>query len=127
MDSEFSSNSWSVKCTDVAKAVQSPAAMSEKCLWKQDLPVLRSTVVSCESSIFSVGGVKDHKPQDAIYRFVREQEGNHWIKVGKLNIGKYRHAVVPLGSCTLFVAGGYTWGKFDGHERKSASVKVVPL
>ena len=128
-DSAFSCNTWRVKCTDLEKAVQFPAAMSEKCLWKPttDLPVLRSTVVSCETSILSVGGMKDRKPQDVIYRLVRKQDGNHWIKVGNMNIGKFRHAVVPLGSHTLFVAGGYVWDEYDLCERRSASVEVVAL
>ena len=128
-DSDFSCNTWRVKCADLEKAVQFPAAMSEKCLWKPttDLPVLRSTVVSCENSIFSVGGVKDGKPQDVIYRLVREQDGNHWIKVGNMNIGKFRHAVVPLGSHTLFVAGGYVWNEYDSCVTRSASVEAVAL
>lgn len=128
-DSDFSCNTWRVKCTDLENTVQFPAAMSVKCLWKPttDLPVLRSTVVSCETSIISVGGVKDRKPQDVIYKLVREQDGNHWIKVGNMNIGKFRHAVVPLGSHTLFVAGGYVRDENDLCERRSASVEVVAL
>ena len=128
-NSDFSCNTWRVKCTDLEKAVQTPAAMSEKCLWKPttDLPVLRSTVVSCEASIFSVGGMKDDKPQNVIYRLVREQDGNHWIKVGNMNIGKFRHAVVPLGSHTLFIAGGCVWQEYVWCLGNSASVEVVAL
>ena len=119
-----------MKGTDLEDLSTSDSNASEKFVGTSSRPPsLRSTVVSCETSLISVGGVIDCKPQDVIYRFVREKDGNQlqWIKVGNIDIGKYRHAVVPLKSHTLFVAGGYVWEKSDANIRKSASVEGLPL
>ena len=125
----FSSNSWRIKWTDLEEAVTHPAAMPEKQLWTPiaNLPALCSTVVSGENSIISVGGVKGSLPLDVIYRYAEEK--NDWIEVGHMDIGRYRHAVVPLGShgATLFVAGGFVWSPIDECNEKSTSVELVVL
>ena len=51
--------------------------------------------------------------------------------MGNMGIGRYRHGVVPLGSCgtALFVAGGHVMDYPTGDERavKSSFVEVVFL
>ena len=125
----FSSHSWRITWTDLEEAVKHPTAMPEKHLWTPiaNLPAFWSTVVSCENFILSVGGIKDSLPQDVIYKFVEEK--NDWIEVGHMDIGRYRHAVVPLGShgATLFVAGGFVWNRVDENIGKSTSVELVAL
>lgn len=71
-------------------------------------------------------------PQTAIYKFVNLKAENHWEQVGSLNLGKYRHGVVPLDShptTSLFVVSGYAQGKKTGDKanEKSNSVELIIL
>ena len=73
------------------------------------------------------GGV----PQSAIYKFVDGTSDNCWVKIGSMSVGRYWHAVVPLGNCgtALFVASGYVRGNSveDEGNEKSNSVELVLL
>ena len=96
--------------------------------------VLRPTVATCGNSLLAVGGVKNGKPQEAIYEFVDDENGwvkNCWKSVGKMSVGKYRHGVVLLGSrgAAVFAAGGYVKGspREDETNQKSSLVEVVQL
>ena len=87
-------------------------------VWKLivDLPVLHPTVVMCENSIISVGGIKNGAPHEAIYRFVIDCfDSPYWTKVGHMSVGKHHPAVVyPLEICVLhclFLVGLYGNGK----------------
>ena len=94
-------------------------------------PVLRPTVISYKNSLISIGGVNGGIPQSTIYQFVDATSDNHWVKVGSMSVGRYRHAVVPLGNCgtALLVAGGYVRGNSveDEGNEKSNSVELVLL
>ena len=94
-------------------------------------PALCSTFISCNNSLISVGGIKNGRPQEAIYKFVDGKVDNHWpwVKVGSMSDGRYHHAVVPVGSGTaLFVAGGYVRSpRQDQTIMKSPFVQLVIL
>lgn len=134
-DEVYNSNAWRARWTDIEEAIQKAVALQPpqlgKSVWKPiaDLPALQSTVVFCGNSILSVGGVKDGSPQNAIYEFVDEKVGNHWVKVGEMSVGRYRHGVVPLGKrgAVLLVAGGFAWKWHDEATVKSTSVELVLL
>ena len=98
-------------------------------------PVVRPTVVSCKDSLLLVGGVKDGKPRSNIYEFIdgKNIEGKvgSWRLVGNMSVGRYRHAVVPVGSrgTVLFVAGGCVESKPSGMEKhlESSCTELVTL
>ena len=152
--SEYNLNAWRARWSDVREAVgeteaadkqgvQTRAAAEEhskkvKSVWSQivDPPVIRPTVVSFKDSLLLVGGVKGGKPQTDIYSYelinVMNGSSGSWRLVGNMSEGRYRHAVVPLGShgTALFVAGGYMEGDSEGEEGaddKCSLVEVVIL
>jgi len=111
-------------------------------VWKRiaDPPVLRPTVVSSKDYLMAVGGINGGgRPQNGIHAFIddgKDDEKNvdccgSWRLMGNMSVGRYRHAVVPLGSlgATLFIAGGYVLGNPTGDEthEKTASVELVAL
>ena len=112
-----------------------------KSVWRKiaDPPVVRPTVVSCESFLLLTGGVKDGIPQEGIYKFSVEKDVDKmnidgcgsWMLVGNMSVGRYLHAVVPLGShgTTLFIAGGSVLSSPDEIERhkESSSSELVIL
>ena len=135
-EQHFNPEAWRARWSDVKAAVMQPS--KRKSVWTPIMapPVVRSAVVSCKNSLFSVGGVKAGKPQEVIYEFVDGEivDGrvvNRWDAVGSMSMGQYRHGVVPLGSrgVALFVAGGYVEGdpKEDETNEKSLSVELVLL
>ena len=121
---QFNHEAWRARWSDVKVAVTQPS--KQKYVWTPITvpPVLRSTVVSCKKSLFSVGGVNfvNHR-EKAIYEFVDGEivDGkvdNSWKQVGNMGMGRYRHGVVPLGSrgTALFVAGGHVMDYPTGDE-----------
>ena len=113
-----------------------------KSVWRKiaDPPVLRPTVVSSKAYLMAVGGVsRGGWPQNGIYAFIddgKDDEKNvaccgSWRLMGNMSVGRYRHAVVPLGSlgATLFIAGGYTldYPVLDEGHAKTAFVELVAL
>ena len=75
-------------------------------------PALRSTVVTYKGFHLSIGGVLGGMPQNEIHMFVDDKDDSSWIKLEEMELGRYRHGVVPgpvkSGGITLFVVGSYT-------------------
>ena len=104
-------------------------------MWKRiaDPPVLRPTVVCYEDFLMAVGGVKGGTPQEGIYKFMDGKNVDScgsWRLVGNMSVGRYHHAVVPLGSrgATLFVAGGSVLGnsyEIERHKESSSAELVI--
>lgn len=138
-DSVFNSHSWRARWMDIKEAIQQDAQTAAglqpsepvKSVWTPiaDPPAIRPTVVSLNNSLISVGGVQYGMPQETIYKFVDGKVGNHWVNVGNMSKGRYRHAVVSVGNAALFVAGGYVRGNPAGEEDnvKSYSAEHVLL
>ena len=135
-DTQFNAEAWRARWSDVKVAVTQPSKL--KSVWTpiRAPPDLRPTVVSYRNSLFSIGGVKDGDPKNAVYKFVDGKivDGkvdNCWKPVGYMREGKYRHGVVPLGShgTALFVAGGRVQGNplEDEIHEKSSSAELVLL
>ena len=131
-DKQFNGQAWRARWSDVKNAVKQPSKMTQS-VWMPIVapPVLRPTVVAYKGFLLSIGGVVGEEPQKDIYKFV--DAGSHWMKVGEMKMGRYRHGVVPgpVESCgiTLFVVGGYVWGspKGDEHIEKTSSAQIVFL
>ena len=134
----FNSKAWRAKWSDVIEAVTPTSteqqAQLRRGVWTEIAgpPVLRSTVTSCNNSLLSVGGISGGLPQKTIYMLADENTGSpHWIEVGTMSVGRYRHAVVPLGNfgAVLFVAGGFVRENptEDEVDVKSASSEMVLL
>ena len=134
----FNSNAWRAKWTDVFEAIKLASteqqAKLDRVVWSPiaEPPCIRSTVVSCNNCLLSVGGTSEGLPHSAIYMLVDENTDSlHWIEVGRMRVGRYRHAVVPLGNLgtTLFIAGGYVLDNPEGDEgtEKTSSVELVLL
>ena len=129
-------NAWRARWSDIEEAAQQNAGMQDsqqgKSVWTPIVapPTLRPTVVMFNNVIISVGGISDGLPQDSIYKLVdHDTDSPLWTKVGSMSVGRYRHAVVPLGNlgAALFVAGGFVWVRNDETNLKSASVELVLL
>lgn len=129
-------NAWRARWSDIEEAAQQNAGMQHsqqgKSVWTpfEAPPTLRPTVVMFSNAIISVGGISDGKSQGTIYKLVdHDTDSPRWIKVGSMSVGRYRHAVVPLGNlgAALFVAGGFMWVENDEAILTSASVELVLL
>ena len=135
--SQYNAQVWRAQWRDIQQVVSEVEAC--QIVWTElatPPPALRPTVISCEHSLMAVGGVKEGKPQEAIYEYVDGdvvdgKVNNSWRPVGNMSVGRYRHAVVPLGSrgAVLFVAGGYVQGSLQEDEVnvKCASAEFVFL
>ena len=122
--------------SDIEEAAQQNAGMQHsqqrKSVWTPIVPppTPRPTVVMFSNAILSVGGISDDLPQKSIYKLVHhDTDSLLWSKVGSMSVGRYRHAVVPLGNrgAALFVAGGLVWVRNDETNLRSASVELVLL
>ena len=129
-------NAWRARWSDIEEAAQQNAGMQHsqqgKSVWTPIVPppTLRPTVVMFSNAILSVGGISDDLPQKSIYKLVHhDTDSLLWSKVGSMSVGRYRHAVVPLGNrgAALFVAGGLVWVRNDETNLRSASVELVLL
>ena len=131
-------NAWRARWSDIEEAAQQNAGMQHslqgKSVWTPIVapPTLRPTVVMFNNAIMSVGGIgiSDGQSKDSIYKLVdHDTDSPLWNKVGSMCVGRYRHAVVPLGNlgAALFVAGGFVWVQNDEAKLKSASVELVLL
>ena len=135
-DTQFNDEAWRARWSDVTAALTQPSELKNVWTPIRAPPDLRPTVVSYRNSLFSIGGVKDGEPKNAIYKFVDSEivggkVDNCWKPVGCMREGKYRHGVVPLGThgAALFIAGGRVQGnplKGEIHET-SSSVELVLL
>ena len=147
-ESQYNPHAWRALWSDVksvAEAADKQGAHTAaeepskevKSVWRAIAapPVVRPTVVSCKDSLLLVGGAKDGKPQSSIYEFIdgKNIEGKvgSWRLVGNMSVGRYRHAVVPVGSrgTALFVAGGCVQSKPSGKEKhvESSYTELVTL
>ena len=132
-DQQFNRQAWRAQWSDVNNAVKQPKKTQS--VWKPivALPFVRSTVVVYKGFLLSIGGVVGEEPQEGIYMFVDRKADSHWMKVGEMNMGRYRHGVVPgpVESCgiTLFVVGGYVQSSPKGQEHnvRTASAQFVCL
>ena len=132
----YNSNAWRARWADVVESVQQDAEVQPsqpgRSVWTpiEAPPALRSTIAMCNNAIISIGGISDGLPQNTIYKLVDYNNDRPcWIKVGSMSVGRYRHAVVPLGNlgAALFVAGGYVWVRNDEANVKTTSVELVLL
>ena len=133
-DKQLNGQAWRAQWGDVKNAVEQPSKVMQS-VWKPIVapPVLRPTVVVYKGFLLSIGGVVGEEPQKSIYKFVDGDADSHWMKVGEMKMGRYRHGVVPgpVESCgiTLFVVGGYVQSPPDGdeHNEKTSSAQIVCL
>ena len=132
----YNSNAWRARWADVEESVQQDAEVQPsqpgRSVWTptEAPPALRSTIAMCNNAIISIGGISDGLPQNAIHKLVDyNTDCPCWIKVGSMSVGRYRHAVVPLGNlgAALFVAGGFVWVPNDEANVKTTSVELVLL
>ena len=131
-DKLFNHMAWRARWSDIRKAIEQ---LSEERVWTPiaDPPVLRPTVVAYRNSLMCIGGMEHNMPQKEVYRFVDGKDDNHWIKVGNMKVGRYRHGVVPGvvegPHVALFVAGGYVLSDPEGDEDnvRTSSVEMVVL
>ena len=130
------SNAWRAWWADVEESVLQDADVQPsqpgRSVWTpiEAPPALRSTIAMFNNAIISIGGISDGLPQNTIYKLVDYNTDRPcWIKVGSMSVGRYRHAVVPLGNLgvALFVAGGYVWVRNDEANVKTTSVELVLL
>ena len=123
-DKQFNPKAWRARWSDIRKAIEQP---SEESVWTPITPppVLRPTVVAYRNSLMCIGGMKDKMPQKEVYKFVdgKVVDGkvhNHWIKVGSMKVGRYRHSVVPGvvegPRVALLVTGGYVESEPEEEE-----------
>lgn len=149
-EQQFNPHMWKATWSDIKESVNEAKTATEqdadtatglqssepvKSVWTPmaNPPALRPTVINCNNSLISVGGVKDGMPQSTIYVFINGEINNQWVKVGNMSVGRYRHAVVPWpdGSfgTALFTAGGYVRSDPKGDEtnEKSSSAEFVLL
>ena len=133
-EKQFNGRAWRAQWSDVKNAVKQPSKKMQS-VWKPIVapPVLLPTVVVYEDFLLSIGGVVGEEPQKGIYKFVDRDADSHWVKVGEMKMGRYRHGVVPspVESCgiTLFVVGGYVHSSPEGEEHsvRTASAQIVCL
>ena len=133
----FNPYAWRAQWSDVKEAVEQDPFQPwpGKSAWVPiaSPPAQRSTIISCRNSLISVGGIMDgsRTPQKYIYRFDEKNACNPWVEVGSMSAGRYRHAVVPVGtlSTTFLIAGGYmrSMPSEDEDNVKSSSVELVIL
>ena len=150
-EEQYNRFAWRARCSDVKEAVSEAEAedvhtgtaailqpsKNMRSVWRRtaDPPTVRPTVASCKSSLIAVGGAKGGSPRSTIYEFVEKSINgkvvSSWKPVGKMSVGRYRHAAVLLGSrgAALFVAGGIVRSDPKGDEChvKSSSVELVAL
>ena len=147
-EQQYNLEAWRAPWSDVKKAVSEaedeytaaglgPIKRVKKNVWRSiaDSPVVRPTVVSCTDSLMLVGGAIGGKPQKGIHEFTegKNDDGKvgSWKRVWNMSVGRYRHAVVPLGSrgATLFIAGGFVEGDplSDERHEKTTSTEFVAL
>ena len=98
-------NAWRARWSDIEEAAQQNAGMQHsqqgKSVWTPIVapPTPRPTVVMFNNAIMSVGGISDDLPQKSIYKLDdHDTDSPSWIEMGSMSVGRYRHAVVPLGN-----------------------------
>ena len=131
-EKQLNGQAWRARWSDVKNAVKQPSKKTQS-VWMPIVapPVLRPTVVAYKGFLLSIGGVVGEEPQKDIYKFV--DAGSHWMKVGEMKMGRYRHGVVPgpVESCgiSLFVVGGYVRSSPEGEEGnvRTSSAQIVFL
>ena len=129
---EYNHQAWRAQWSDVEEAVMQPSK-PVKSVWTPvaSPPVLRPTVITCNNSLYSVGGIKEFSPHKGIYKFVDRKDRTAWIKVGNMRVGRYRHGVVPLENygTALFIVGGFMRMAANGDEScvKTACAEIGHL
>ena len=136
-DKQFNGKAWRAQWSDVKKAVKqsSKEKTKLKSVWMPIVapPVLRPKVVVYKGFLLSIGGVLGGEPQKGIYMFVDGKADSHWMKVGEMKMGRYRHGVAPgpveSDGITLFVVGGYVQSSPEGEEDnvRTSSAQIVCL
>ena len=104
---DYNSQSWRAKWSDVKQNAAPQHSQPQRCVWTQiaDPPTLSPTPISCGGALYTIGGVtRNDKPISTVYTYITVR--NQWVSVGDMSVGRYLHCAVPLGSKTIFVAGG---------------------
>ena len=133
-EKQLNGQAWRARWSDVKNAVKQPSKVMQS-VWIpiEAPPVLCPTVVVYKGFLLTIGGVVGEKPQKGIYMFVDGDADSHWMKVGEMKKGRYRHGVVPgpveSRGITLFVVGGYVQSSPEGDEDnvKTSSAQIVFL
>ena len=100
------SQAWRAKWSDVKQSAAPQHSQPQRCMWTQiaDPPTLSPTPVLCGETLYTVGGGKDNGVCKYVYTYNTTR--NQWVSVRDMSVGRYWHCAVPLGSNTIFVAGG---------------------
>ena len=104
---DCNSQAWRVKWSDVKQTAAPQHSQPQRGVWTRiaDPPTLLPTAVSCGGTLYTVGGVtRDGEPISTVYTYNTAR--NQWASVGDLSVGRAWHCAVPLGSTSVFVAGG---------------------
>ena len=105
---DYNSQAWRVKWSDVKQTAASQHSQPQSGVWTRiaDPPTLLPTAASCGGTLYTVGGVtRDDKPISTVYTYNTAR--NQWVSVGDMGVGRAWHCAVPLGSTSMFVAGGH--------------------
>ena len=103
---------WRAKWSDVKLTAAPQLSQPQRGVWIRiaDPPTLSPTPVSCGGTLYTIGGLTiDDKPVSTVYTYITAR--NQWVSVGDMSIKSYLHCAVPLGSKTIFVAGGRVLNK----------------
>ena len=103
---------WRAKWSDVKQTAAPQHSQPQKCVWTRiaDPPTLSPTPVSCGGTLYTIGGVTRYdKPVSTVYTYITAR--SQWVSVGDMSVERYLHCAVPLGSNTIFVAGGRVLNK----------------
>ena len=101
------SQAWRARWSDIKQTATPQHSQPQTGVWTRiaDPPTLSPTPVSCGGTLYTVGGVtRKGKPVSTVYTYITAK--NQWVSVGDMSVGRYLHCAVPLGSKTIFVAGG---------------------
>ena len=113
------SQAWTMRWSDVKQTAAPQHSLPQRGAWTRiaDPPTLLPTAVSCGGTLYTVGGVtRDSKPISTVYTY--DTARNQWVSVGDMGVGRAWHCAVPLGSTSMFVAGG----RVMNEDKVSASV-----
>ena len=104
---DFNTHAWRTKWSDVKQAAASQHYQPKRSVWNRiaDPPTLVPTAVSCGGTLYAVGGETKHE-ENVRGVFAYDITRNHWVYVGDMSVARFGHCAVPLGSNSLFVAGG---------------------
>ena len=106
------SQAWRANWSDVKQTAAPQHSQPQRGVWTRiaDPPTLSPTPVSCGGTLYTIGGVTRYdKPISTVYTYITAR--SQWVSVGDMSVERYLHCAVPLGSNTIFVAGGRVLNK----------------